>query len=171
MASSGKCYNTLRQPPSPLRDSKQYQCPSRRIRFRHPGYPDTDYENVLLDLYAFDYPTGGLHYGTAFLACAIVALNAFNGYLSETRAGDKLVSKWDELLLKDNYYFYIPSIPESRLSAYEYQYLVHPTFQHWSFPHMYTCQLAKTLSSTNINQFRQCPILGIDPHSSRASPR
>ena len=136
VASSGKHYNTLRQPPSPPLDTELYQCPSRSIRFRHPGYPDTDYENVLLDLYAFDHPKGGLHYGTAFLACAIVAVNAFNGHLSETRAGDKLESEWDELLLKDDYYFHVPPTPESRPSTHEYKYPVYPTFQHWSFPHM-----------------------------------
>lgn len=125
-----------RLPPAPLRAPDGYHCPQRCIRFRHPGYPDTGYRNnVLLDLYAYDHSSGGLHYGTAFLACAIVAVNSFNGYLSETRAGAKLESQWDDLLLKDDYYFHVPPTPESMSSAHEYQYPVYPTFQHWTFPH------------------------------------
>ena len=135
-SSSSKCFNTLRQLPPQLPESEHNQRQSRRhIRFRHPGYPDVGHQNILLGLYAFDHPDGGLHYGTAFLACAIVAANAFDGYLSETRAGPKLEPEWDQILFKDDYYFHVPPTQESASPAHEYQYPVYPTFQHWSFPH------------------------------------
>ena len=132
---------------SPPQQSPSYKSPSHhKICFRHPGYPDNANHNVLLTLYAFDHPDGGLHYGTAFLACAIVAVNAFNGYMTETRDGDKLEMEWDGLLLKKEYYFHVPStggdggegqfgIGGSASSTEKYQYPVYPSFEHWSFPH------------------------------------
>ena len=145
-AASVKLYNKLRPAPTPPSPSELNRPIHRRkIRFHHPGYPDED-QSVLLDLYAFDRAGGGLHYGTAFLACAIVAVNAFNGYLSDTRDGDKLDMEWDELLVKDDYWFHVPltqdnvatgqSHPDwSALSPDKFPYPVCPTFDHWSFPH------------------------------------
>ena len=88
----------------------------------------------------------GVNGKMAFLACAIVAVNAFNGYMTETRDGHKLEMEWDGLLLNKEYYFHVPStggdgeegqvgIEGSASSTQKYQYPVYPSFEHWSFPH------------------------------------
>jgi hypothetical protein len=41
-----------------------------RIRFRHPGYQDTD--NVLLTLPGLDFVDGGIHHETARVACLLL---------------------------------------------------------------------------------------------------
>ena len=59
--------------------------PNHCIAFLHPAYPD--YYNLLLNLSAFDTLDAGhrgLHSGTAFLACAIVAGNSWKRYLTES---------------------------------------------------------------------------------------
>ena len=142
-ASSNKPHITLRQP-HPLLSKSEHNKPllRRTIQFRRPGYPDTN-TNVLLRFNAFDQPDGGLHYGTAFLACAIVSVNAFHGYLSEARDGDKLILEWDDLLLKNDYYFHVPTahndVVEGQSSSGsptdKEPYPVYPTFDHWVFPH------------------------------------
>ena len=108
-----------------------------QIRFRHPGYSDDRLQNVLLTMYAFDHPDGGLHYGTAFLACAIIAGNIFDGYLTDTRDGRKLNLEWDELLVKKNYYFhaYPPLDDAAERQPRPEAYPVCLTFANWSFPH------------------------------------
>ena len=127
-ASSGELDNELRPaptPPSPVNRLNR----QRKIRFHHPGYQEQG-QSLLLDLYAYDRDAGGLHYGTAFLACAIVAVNAFNGYLTDTRDGRKLDMGWDKLLVKSDYWFHVPSTGDDKLP-----YPVCPTFDHWPFPH------------------------------------
>ena len=57
-----------------------------RIEFCHPGYESPD--DILLTLCAFDHPDGGLHFNTAFVACATVAGNAWQGFFTESRYGD-----------------------------------------------------------------------------------
>lgn len=57
---------------------------------KHPGYPDEFGENCLLELYAWDINSNnrrGLHTGTAATACALVACNSWDGYLSTDREG------------------------------------------------------------------------------------
>lgn len=77
-----------------------------RIRFRHPGYQDTD--NVLLTLSGLDFVNGGIHHETARIACAIIANNQFHGYFTEDKEGAQrvLVSK-DGILSAKDYYFHI----------------------------------------------------------------
>ena len=112
--------------------------PNYTIFFKHPGYSDEYDQNILFILFAIDHPSGGLHYGTAFDACAIVAGNAWNGHFRETRDGTIVNMARDGLLMGKTYYFYVPgnhgdgpdSSPEAAL-----RYPVFPTFQHWSFPH------------------------------------
>ncbi|KAH6706520.1 hypothetical protein BKA61DRAFT_616588 [Leptodontidium sp. MPI-SDFR-AT-0119] len=60
------------------------------ITFKHPAYSDSYQQSSLLQLYAWDTQDGGLHAGTALLACAIVACNAQDGYLTRHRDGDSL---------------------------------------------------------------------------------
>jgi hypothetical protein len=66
-----------------------------RIRFRHPGYQDTD--NVLLTLPGLDFVDGGIHYETARVACAIIANNQFHGYFTEDKEGAQRVLVWHSL--------------------------------------------------------------------------
>ncbi len=79
------------------------------IRFRHPAYPPED--NLLLILYAWDHADGGLHYGLAHTACAIIADNRFDGYLSTSNLSnsDPIVVAWDDVLPASvDYYFHVP---------------------------------------------------------------
>jgi len=60
---------------------------NHRVYVRHPGYSDTG--NTLMVLPALDHPQGGIHHETARIACAIVANNRWEGFLTETRAGGR----------------------------------------------------------------------------------
>jgi hypothetical protein len=85
---------------------------SYRICFRHPAYPDSS--NVLLSLHAWDQAAGGIHYGLAHTACAIIANNRFDGYLSTARDGSsRIETEWDTCLPSHShgYYFHVPSPP------------------------------------------------------------
>ncbi|EOD47903.1 hypothetical protein UCRNP2_5350 [Neofusicoccum parvum UCRNP2] len=101
----------------------------RRIVFRHPGYSDE--ASVLLSLQAPDDPAGGLHHETARLACAIVAGNRWDGFLSESR--DPTVTPTsiqpDGILRAPEYYFHLPNVP------LDPPYPVCPRFSDWRFPH------------------------------------
>lgn len=77
----------------------------RPIWFRHPGYDDQ--HNVLFTLIGLDSPEGGLHRETARLACAIVAANRWDGYLSTSANGPR-IGDGVELLMEFNYYFIVP---------------------------------------------------------------
>ena len=70
---------------------------SRPIRFRHPGYSEP---NLLLMLFGFDSAQGSLHHETARLACALVANNRWDGYLSETPSGPPITVPPNGLLDK-----------------------------------------------------------------------
>jgi HNH endonuclease len=100
------------------------------IIFKHPGYADEFGQNILLTLDGFDSQHGALHYGTAFVACAIVAGNAWNGYFTRERNGEPLELVDDDVLTETSYYFHVPS-PTGEV----YKYPIHPAFEHWSFPH------------------------------------
>ena len=111
--------------------------PFELIRFRHPGYPGAFGQDILFSLYPFDSSTGGgLQYGVAFSACAIVAGNAWTGWLTETRDGARLIREWDDLLFGTDYYFHVSQdpLPED-LHSGRFQYPIVPTFRHWTFPH------------------------------------
>ncbi|KAG9659992.1 hypothetical protein KCU76_g19642, partial [Aureobasidium melanogenum] len=98
------------------------------VTFKHPGYPDQFSQNILLTLHAFDDIRGGLHCGTAHIACAIVACNAWDGYFSRTRDGsDRLNLQHDDLIFDKVLYFHVPSG--------DAKYLVYPDFANWAFPH------------------------------------
>ena len=130
----------LRQAPTPKpADPNDISTnPHHKIIFRHPGYSDDSYQNVLLTIPAFDHPEGGLHHSTALLACAIVAGNAWNGYLTETREGPKVDADVVEVLRGRTYYFWVPNDIDDEFSASpesSYKYPVFPSFEHWSFPH------------------------------------
>ena len=108
--------------------------PFRWIEFRHPWYSDAFGENILLKLRPYDGEDGGLQYGVALSACAIVAGNAWDGWLTETKTGRKITKDWDDLLLGSNYYFHV-SPPGGSSTSSPFQYPIVPTFRHWRFPH------------------------------------
>ncbi|THW85534.1 hypothetical protein D6D17_09181 [Aureobasidium pullulans] len=102
--------------------------PEHTVTFKHPGYPDQFSQNILLTLHAFDDVRGGLHCGTAHMACAIVACNAWDGYFSRTRDGsNRLNLQHDDLILDKVLYFHVPSS--------DAKYPVYPDFANWAFPH------------------------------------
>ena len=111
------------------------------IEFRHPGYPDFEDQNVFLILKAFDQQDGvALHYGTAHIACAIVAGNAWDGYFTSTRDGERVSVGQNALLRECSYYFHVPSfstspsLPAQQPSDFP-RYPLCFSFEHWSFPH------------------------------------
>ncbi|MCJ1345714.1 hypothetical protein MMC31_003923 [Peltigera leucophlebia] len=108
----------LQNPTTPLASFNRYP---HFIKFKHPGYSD-DAKNTLLRLYAIDHENNGPHINTAFVACAIVAGNSWNGYFTDGRNGERIHMEPDELLLKDTYYFYVPN---------DVQYAVYPSFSEW----------------------------------------
>ncbi|CAN8106466.1 unnamed protein product [Discula destructiva] len=104
------------------------------ISFRHPGYRDLS--DVLFELPRLDTSPqterAGVHYGTALLACQIVANNSFHGYLATDRDGQQRVSlTLDGVLLEDNYWFIVPVTGDSAESVYP----VVSRFEEWRFPH------------------------------------
>lgn len=85
--------------------------PSPSIAFRHPRYPPR--LNRLFSLPRVDF-TGnpdrpkGVHHRTAFLACQIVANNAFDGRLYADKEGQQPVqTALDGILTDDAYYFIV----------------------------------------------------------------
>ena len=100
------------------------------VKFRHPGYSDAYDQNVFLSLHAFDRAGGGIHYNTALVACAIVAGNAWEGYFTTQRQGEKIVAGDDDILLGRSYYFHLPSFP-----PVADPYPLYLAFEHWYFPH------------------------------------
>lgn len=75
---------------------------------------------MLLRLHAWDGAAGGIHYGLAHTACAIIANNRFDGYLSIARDGSSSIeTEWDACLPTDShgYYFHVPPPPGMLIST------------------------------------------------------
>lgn len=87
---------------------------SYNVHFRHPGYPDTN--NILLVLPALDSSGGGIHHETARIACAIIANCTWEGFLTETRRGQRIATEANSLLTLKNYYFWIKEDPDDGIS-------------------------------------------------------
>jgi hypothetical protein len=79
----------------------------RNIKFCHPAYDQNC--NILFELPAIDHPDGGIHYGLAIDACAIVANNRWDGFLSSTADAEAAPLKPPEANGRDS----ILKIPES----------------------------------------------------------
>lgn len=108
------------------------------ITFRHPGY-QLEHDR-LFRLACFD-TASGLHYGTAHTVCAIIANNAFDGYLTATRDGPRLELEYDDLLTAREYWFHVSQPPltrqaETHNTSY-YRYPIVASFADWRFPHEY----------------------------------
>ena len=110
----------LKEPHPPL---QQQINPNKIVTFLHPGYEDG--YNVLLSLPCFD--AGGIHFGTARIACAILANCRWDGYLSHSRNGRDLAGSYevDDILPPGRYYFCIHG---------QAQYPIVPSFEHFVCP-------------------------------------
>jgi len=112
-----------------------------KILFKHPAYQDQLGDNDLFSLWAWDSPSGGLCHETALLACAIVACNATDGFLSKDQTGlERLDLKDNPILSPAVYYFHVPSPdrasdtqPQPQPQPYAYPVCV--SFDHWRYPH------------------------------------
>ncbi|KAL9009821.1 MAG: hypothetical protein Q9173_005184 [Seirophora scorigena] len=119
------------------------------VTIKHPAYDDD--ENTLLTLYCPDGPTGGLHFGTARVACGMITNNEPDGFFSSSRDNCPMRLRVDDILAPGVYYYHLPQptpplVPLSLMTDVQsqplsvpvpfqpYRYPVVPSFQHWSFP-------------------------------------
>jgi hypothetical protein len=85
------------------------------VKFLHPAYPDGS--NSIMLLPALDVVESldgkrqwGIHFATALMACAIIANNKWEGYLSGDKDGlERVDISLDEILLGRLYYFQLGS--------------------------------------------------------------
>ncbi|SLM33288.1 HNH nuclease [Lasallia pustulata] len=101
--------------------------PRNRVCLLHPHYRAPT--NVLLDLLAPDGVDGGLEYGFAHTACAVIAGNRWDGFFTQEVDGTRLQFANGDIMPKGEYYFQIEgSTPED-------PYPIISIFQEWPFPH------------------------------------
>lgn len=82
--------------------------PNHRVFFHHPAYEARN--DLLFSLYAWDHPDGGIYHAVAHNACAIIADNRIDGYLSNTRNGAPIDAAMDDILPLGHYYFHVPGL-------------------------------------------------------------
>ncbi|KAI4184059.1 MAG: hypothetical protein LQ346_006177 [Caloplaca aetnensis] len=114
------------------------------VTIKHPAYGED--ENTLLTLYCPDGRAGGLHFGTARIACGIITNNQFHGSFHSGLDKRPIQLRDDDILAPGVYYYHLsqpttPSLPPTpdatdvlAQSFQPYRYPVVPSFQHWSFP-------------------------------------
>lgn len=139
----------LRDPLSYIRSDEYVDIDSApRLEVRHPGYPDDN--NLLLELSATDSDghNRGIDTHIVHMACAILAGNRFDGYLSIFR--NPVVTPTPtpstlplpllrEILPVGIYYFHVPqtantSLPAELSPPNLLPYPVVPNFREWTFP-------------------------------------
>lgn len=117
-------------------ERRTHSDPDRVVEFCHPGYEYP--HNILFRLSAIEPdsapPTAtqrfGVHHDTARIACAILANNAWDGYLTADKAdGPRISGGPDCILVNDRYYFHPPS------SQSDPKYPIVADFESWQFPH------------------------------------
>ena len=86
-----------------------------QIRLRHPAYDDTT--NILLVFPGLDHCDGGIHHGTARMACAIIANNRWNGFLTDTRDGERMDIEDNGILRGEDYYFRVGPDADGKSSS------------------------------------------------------
>ncbi|KAL9594886.1 MAG: hypothetical protein Q9219_006778 [cf. Caloplaca sp. 3 TL-2023] len=121
---------------------------TKAVQIRHPGLPST--RNIIFHFNAYDHPQGGIHHQFAFTACAIVAGNQWDGYLSSTARGEPVGSFEDTPVLTEKDYFYHPHpyqnldqasrspldpTKHSPCVCFTSPYPLLPKFSDWPFPH------------------------------------
>ena len=100
--------DNTRDPLAPVQTQDIHNVGQRKVVIRHPGYKD-EHTNILFSLPSTDYAAGrfGVHYGTVYAACYIIAANC-HGWLS--RLGDASESPialdYDEFLETGDYYYH-----------------------------------------------------------------
>lgn len=90
------------------------------VTFRHPGYPNE--HNIIMVLPALDDAQGGIHHETALIACAVVAGNRWDGFLSEQRTGSGVLTPRDDVLRGKEYYFRLPGDERGQSSTQQRLY-------------------------------------------------
>lgn len=81
---------------------------SHRVFFHHPAYEAED--DLLFSLHAWDHPDGGIYHAVAHNACAIIAYNRTDGYLSTTRNGAPIDAAMEDVLPSEHYFFHVPGL-------------------------------------------------------------
>jgi len=124
--------------------------PKHKVIIRHPGYANEG--DTLLTLPAFDRRSGGLHYGTARVACGIIAGNRWDGYFARDIEGEDtdLGHTSDGILPVGVYYFHFKDrdgllrphclaanalLMSCSTGSVEKNYPIVPSFSQWAFPH------------------------------------
>lgn len=124
--------------------------PKHKVIIRHPGYANEG--DTLLTLPAFDRRSGGLHYGTARVACGIIAGNRWDGYFAKDTEGEDtdLGHTSDGILPVGVYYFHFKDrdgllrlhclaanalLMSCSTGSVEKNYPIVPSFSQWAFPH------------------------------------
>ncbi|KAM5471087.1 hypothetical protein MauCBS54593_003425 [Microsporum audouinii] len=98
----------------------------RKVSIHHPAYNDDSY--TLIAFIGLDHPAGGIHHETARIACAILAGNRWDGFLTETRTGERIREGSNSILQKSKYYFRLPNISPDE------KFPITPSFSHYRFP-------------------------------------
>ncbi|KAL8920985.1 MAG: hypothetical protein Q9172_004249 [Xanthocarpia lactea] len=122
-------------PHAELVDTLSYR--KQYVTIKHPAYGED--ENTLLTLYCPDGQAGGLHFGTARIACGIITNNQFNGSFHSGPDNHHIHLMDDDILAPGVYYYHLshpttPLAPSPVATIPPYRYPVIPSFQHWSFP-------------------------------------
>ncbi|RMZ72365.1 endoglucanase type c [Pyrenophora seminiperda CCB06] len=140
----------IRPPTSPFPRNSEPK--PRMLTFRHPSYDDEGFKNVLFRLYAVDIERDASHHNEqdasqrpglkglytqfALDACAIIAGNRTEGWLSTLRnpqqARDNRVDA-NSILHEDDYYFHLPQ--DENADGFTDPYPTVRTFSEWIFPH------------------------------------
>lgn len=110
---------------------------SQRVDIHHPAYDD--YQDLLLSLFAPDAAVGGICYSLVHDACAIIAGNRHEGWLTDSPRGDPLIYESDALLPAGDYWYHLPApIMEeddsNSTSASVCRWPVVFSFKNWQFP-------------------------------------
>ena len=78
-----------------------------RINIRHPGYSPSN--DLIFSLHTLDHATAGVHHGFVLDACAIIADNRRDGWLSIDRGGnDRVEGDLDHVLSNGDYWYNVP---------------------------------------------------------------
>ena len=97
-------------PPPSHPDKVEASSVYEHIEIKHPGYNDTC--NTLLILPPLD--AGGVHHETVRVACAIIAGNRWDGFLTFDKAGELAVPESETILRAPRFYFHLSSSPSGR---------------------------------------------------------
>ncbi|KAL8905276.1 MAG: hypothetical protein Q9207_002747 [Kuettlingeria erythrocarpa] len=136
---------------APATHCKEFAKEPHSVCFRHPAIPYAQ-GNLLIILDGNDSAPGYLHHETARIACAIIAGNRWDGYLTTSPTADAIDVPPHGLLTGEEYYFIVPHPPETlpdrpashpgentapmstSSPPHPYHYPVVPTFGEWTFP-------------------------------------